>query len=817
MGMRLKGNMKSLRKLSALGEIINNGGNPDPTPTFLPLTAALATSAFGLFLLVASYTGPAVRVVRASDGAEQDIGFAGTVLDVAAATAFQGASTLTVKTWYDQIGTNHLTQATVASQPTLYLGSGGPAITSYQTSKPLLAPTTLQIERANNSVFMATRTPGLGATNAYFMFGDASNLDYGLTTPRVTNQLAMQPMIGGTSIASGTTNAQANAISNMSVIGLVSSASKMTVHRDGQVCDYPAAAAKTLNLGAQVGAGFTYSGRNDMRAFVVYPAALSDADATAVKNALRTICASIQPVSRSALFTGDSIIFGTGGVNNRTITAALAEISPAFLSRNTGIAGHRLSQHYTDFSSNNPTRYLTTGVENIFVADYGHNDIKGFMDEGMTGAAVLSQMQTQFRAMCTDLRATALFDKIVWQECLPDVSAGWTADMETVRNQWNTWLATNPLDNNGVVCLNGLDRVATDSAFVLSNAETTAGRGMSLTSNSSDKIHPNESVAPQRAAHVLAAIDAAVATPLAMSFAPITTASQNTAYAGAAPVTRYGTSPYTYSISSGTLPAGLSVNASTGVISGTPTTIETRTGIVLRVTDAVGATVDSAAFQIAVGNAQQVNVASTTISMLTTNGTALNIALPATVNSGDVLLVFVSNDGNSALTWDNTTAGTWTASFNDAQTANRLVCYSKIADGTEGGKTLAVTISAVQQAVASVLRLTGAQGALAFTGTGSRGTTGSSNDPAALTSGFLAGNNTLWITALALDNFITSGGSITQPTGYGNLEANTSSASGQATLATSYRSAAVATEDPSAWSWTGSCANISMVVGVRAA
>jgi hypothetical protein len=46
-----------------------------------------------------------------------------------------------------------------------------------------------------------------------------------------------------------------------------------------------------------------------------------------------------------------------------------------------------------------------------------------------------------------------------------------------------------------------------------------------------------------------------------------------------------GTTPYTWSITSGTLPAGLSLNASTGAITGTPTAAVTSTPLTFKVTD----------------------------------------------------------------------------------------------------------------------------------------------------------------------------------------------------------------------------------------
>lgn len=74
-------------------------------------------------------------------------------------------------------------------------------------------------------------------------------------------------------------------------------------------------------------------------------------------------------------------------------------------------------------------------------------------------------------------------------------------------------------------------------------------------------------------------------------------ATVNAAYT-LAPTVAGGAGPYSYALT-GTLPSGLSLSASTGTISGTPTASQTVTGLVVTGTDAAGATFASNPFSIA--------------------------------------------------------------------------------------------------------------------------------------------------------------------------------------------------------------------------
>src|SRR5262245_36395274 len=65
------------------------------------------------------------------------------------------------------------------------------------------------------------------------------------------------------------------------------------------------------------------------------------------------------------------------------------------------------------------------------------------------------------------------------------------------------------------------------------------------------------------------------ALPLGISGTPVTTGTENehgvgSTYAGFTVTASGGTAPYTYSVASGALPSGITLNSSTGAVSGTP-------------------------------------------------------------------------------------------------------------------------------------------------------------------------------------------------------------------------------------------------------
>jgi hypothetical protein len=111
-----------------------------------------AAAAYSLRLLRSAYTGSAIKVRRASDNTEQDIGFVNNELDTSSLATFCSGTNGFVTTWYDQSGSgNDATQSTAVNQPqivsagSVILKNGKPCIQFDGTNDDLINTSTNEI------------------------------------------------------------------------------------------------------------------------------------------------------------------------------------------------------------------------------------------------------------------------------------------------------------------------------------------------------------------------------------------------------------------------------------------------------------------------------------------------------------------------------------------------------------------------------------------------------------------------------------------------------------------------------------------------
>lgn len=155
------------------------GATPPPYDATPSIVAA-----FGMRRLLTSYSGPLLRLRRASDNAEADFGATGGGdLDTAAISAWLGAAAGYARTWYDQSdGGRHAAQATAASQP-LYVASaqnGRPAIRDNGGGQHLSFGS---VAMSSFTVILAQNTRGIINPGQYVVGGTGQGVANGGTSP----------------------------------------------------------------------------------------------------------------------------------------------------------------------------------------------------------------------------------------------------------------------------------------------------------------------------------------------------------------------------------------------------------------------------------------------------------------------------------------------------------------------------------------------------------------------------------------------------------------------------------------------------------
>ena len=189
-----------------------------PSFSFLLDTYSGAATAYSLRQLSSSYSGDAIRVRRASDNAELNIGFVANELDTASLTTFCSGTNGFVTTWYDQSGNaRNATQGTAANQPQIVSSgalltlNGKPRI-SLDGTNDFLSISSFNYAASNYNSFVGSRNAigrrlmglagsqyifSLWTDDKYYLQANTAGYQTSTTTDTTTSQVLLTGLRNG--------------------------------------------------------------------------------------------------------------------------------------------------------------------------------------------------------------------------------------------------------------------------------------------------------------------------------------------------------------------------------------------------------------------------------------------------------------------------------------------------------------------------------------------------------------------------------------------------------------------------------------------
>lgn len=202
-----------------------------------------------------------------------------------------------------------------------------------------------------------------------------------------------------------------------------------------------------------------------------------------------------------------------------------------------------------------------------------------------------------------------------------------------------------------------------------------------------------------------------------------------------------------------------------------------------------------------------------------TAATAHAVTMPATVDSGDLLLTLFTNDISAAGTTTTTPSG-WSVVGTAGNSGNqvRATVYAKVAAGTEDGTTVDFATSVAEEAASQVYRIPSGEWSGTLAGveasTASVASTNAPN-PASLDPGAWGAENTLWI-AYAGSSSHTS--VTTYPTNFnGGVHNISNTGTGGASTSSAWLESATTSVDPGAFAMGNTTDSVAFTVAIRPA
>lgn len=398
-------------------------------PSFGPALGAVAVAAplsipaQGTALAVysvrqlASWGGNCLRVVRASDSAQLDIGFVNNVINTATMNSFMGSSTLTCTKWYDQSGNgNDAVQSTVANQPSMD-GTVSQAVINDSTSinsvasnpfKYLTLPTSIAVNLNNVSVYAALQAKYSAYNNGYFTIGQPST-DY-LDLYSYLQDTGTYWVNNGSNIVSNT----AAPSHSGSVIGVNGNGTSGKSVVDGVT------ATGTVGSRALTGGsiGQIYFSSSDGAAanyfaVIIYGTVLSAANQTAIQTSLQATFFPT-PYVNQVISDGDSLSVCAGTTKNLGFTDAMVKAFPSYKCTTLAVSGQTLATCLSNIA--NITGKLSASfTKNIVCIFAGTNDIAA----GTAASTVYANLQTYTADIKSYATTNSINAKVVWWTILP--------------------------------------------------------------------------------------------------------------------------------------------------------------------------------------------------------------------------------------------------------------------------------------------------------------------------------------------------------------------------------------------------------------